>query len=403
MSNEENEQKKAGQGGDQKSRPEIRYVPLDIRSIEEDNDDEIDLIELVKTVWDGRRLIVISVVLFVVIGLIVAIGSPDVYTSEVKIMPEAQEGNSLGSLGGLAAQFGIAPRAQNSGQGISPNMYPEIIQSNLFLQDLSSYTVALPASTEEVSLSEYLSEHQEGSISLSGLIIRYTIMLPFTLKNHFFSDEEMDSEVTEGLFDTKKENRILRLSEAEWGVLRQLQGIISIENNSETGLVTVSVDMQNPQIAADVADEVVQRLSEYVIEKRTEKARENAMFIRDRFEEARGDFMEAQNELAEFNDSNQGQLTAMARTREQLLQSRYNLSFNLYNSLAERLEEANIRLQEEIPVITIIEPAAVPDTRSEPNRTFILLTYTIMGIILGVVLIFGLKFWKTIQEKLKGQ
>ena len=123
-------------------------------------------------------------------------------------------------------------------------------------------------------------------------------------------------------------------------------------------------------------------------------------FIEERHREARIAFEEAQRDLARFNDENRGQLTAMARTEEQMLQSRYNLTFNLYNTMAERLEQARIKLQEETPVVNILEPAAVPDRRSEPKRAQILIIYTMLGGLLGTGLIFGLNMWTAIRNRL---
>jgi uncharacterized protein involved in exopolysaccharide biosynthesis len=69
--------------------------------------------------------------------------------------------------------------------------------------------------------------------------------------------------------------------------------------------------------------------------------------------------------------------------------------------MAERLEEARIKLQEETPVVNILEPAAVPDRRSEPKRTQLLILYTIFGGIVGVGLIFGLRVWGHLKSKLE--
>ena len=67
--------------------------------------------------------------------------------------------------------------------------------------------------------------------------------------------------------------------------------------------------------------------------------------------------------------------------------------------MAERLEEARIKLQEETPVVNILEPAAVPDRRSEPKRTQLMIIYTLLGGIVGVGLIFGLQFWQVVKTK----
>lgn len=395
MSNEENEHHAPERRKPGRTEPEIRYVPLDVRAMEGDAEDEIDLVELLKTIWDGRKIIYKTIAVFVVLGLAVALFSVEEYTSQVKVLPETQEGMSLGNLGGLARQFGFSAPGQTSGEGISANLYPSIIESNVFLQDLLEYEVQISGAEGVMTLKEYFSEHQEGSP------VRSIVRLPLTFKN-WLSNLLLNRQESFGasLTEREKPGRLVRMTNEEWEILRNLRERISASMDSETGAVTIGVKMQDPVIAADVADEVVQNLSDYIIEKRTEKARRDVEFIDERVKEAKQRFEEAQQELAVFNDANRGQLTAMARTEEQLLQSRYDLAFNIYNSLAERLEEARIKLQEETPVVTIMEPAAVPDRRSEPKRTLILIAFTLFGIIVGIGVVFVKPIISTFKNEL---
>jgi len=386
---------------EKKSPPEVRYVPIEYLQALQDDEDRIDLFELIKTVWDGRMLIVKTVIVFIFLGLFVALASNEEYTSQVRLLPETQQSSGLGSLGGLASQFGFSAGPQRTAEGIPPALYPDITQSTVFLQRLMAHEVYLPGTADKVTVEEYMREHQKGS--MVEVVRRYTIRLPFTVRRWLRSGDG-DAEVTDldrQLAGDERMERLIRMNSEDWERLRNLRDRISSETNRETGVVTVKVKMQDGVIAADLADRVVELLSEYITEYRTEKFRRDAQFIEERHEEARTRFEEAQRELARFNDENRGQLTAMARTQEQLLQSRYNLTFNLYNTMAERLEEARIKLQEETPVVNILEPAAVPDRRSEPKRTQLLILYTIFGGIVGVGLIFSLQIWEKVSVKIK--
>ena len=385
----------------EKQPPEVRYVPIEYLQDMQDDDDEIDLIGLIKTVWDGRWLIVKTVTVFIVLGLIVALGSPEEYESRVRLLPETQQQSTLGGLGGLARQFGVGTGPQQVGDGIPPNLYPDITQSTVFLRELLDFEVRLPGTGETVTLMHYLKDHQE--TSLPGILRRYTIRLPFTILGWFRSSSDSEEITALGRELAGRDNmqRIVRMSREEWEIVDNLRERISTDVNRETGMVSVTVKMQDGLIAAEVADEVVIRLSSYITDYRTEKARRDVEFIEQRHTEAMERFEETQRELARFNDENRGQLTAMARTEEQRLQSQYNLTFNLYNTMAERLEEARIKLQEETPVVNILEPAAVPDRRSEPKRTQLMIIYTLLGGIVGVGLIFGLSMWNTIRSRLK--
>ncbi len=390
----------------EENKPEIRYVPIDMMPNMHDDEDEIDLFELIKTVWGGRMLIVKTVAVFIVLGLVVAFGSAEEYSSQVRVMPEylAQDQMRLsGGLGGLARQFGVSGGSSQTYDAIPPRMYPDVTQSIVFMRELLNQEVDLPGHPgETVTVETYFREHY--SPPFLSYLQRYTIYLPFTVlrgvRSLFRSDDEQAMTVMDRqLADDSQTERIVRMSSDEWQMVRLLRGRIDAQFSQDNSAVTITAKMPDPVIAAEVADHVVQMLRQYITDYRTEKTQRDLRFIEERYEEAEARFEEAQQELARFNDENRGQLTAMARTQEQLLQSRYNLTFNLYNGMAERLEETRIKLQEETPVLNIMDPAAVPDQRSEPRRGMILIIYTMIGGLLGVGLIFGIKFWKSLEEK----
>ncbi|MDZ7692664.1 MAG: hypothetical protein U5K69_16310 [Balneolaceae bacterium] len=89
-------------------------------------------------------------------------------------------------------------------------------------------------------------------------------------------------------------------------------------------------------------------------------------FAEQQMERAEQRFQEIQTKLAEFRDSNVNLATARAQTREQQLQSEYDLAFNVYNSLAQQVEQARMRVQEQTPVVSILQPIQIPidDTTS---------------------------------------
>ena len=53
-------------------------------------EDSIDGIALLKTLWTGKKLIVKTTILFFIIGCIVALLSPVVYTAQTTFVPQVQ-------------------------------------------------------------------------------------------------------------------------------------------------------------------------------------------------------------------------------------------------------------------------------------------------------------------------
>lgn len=379
--------------------PEYRLVRVSSAPYQ-DKDDEIDLLELVKTMWDGRRTIIYSVVAFMALGLFVAFGSSEEYTSQVKLMPEVRQEANLGRLGGLARQFGVAGQAQ-SAEGIPASLYPDVTRSLPLMMLLMEYEVYVARYDTTASLFVYLTEMNRPSpVAIAS---KYTINLPFTVLGGIrgLFEKEEDEPVQEVLLeDPSPVVQIVRLNRMQWEVIEALRNRIGTSYNEQSGTIEVSVEMPDPEIAAEVAHQVVLFLTDYIKAYRTGKSADNVAFIEGRYEESRQRFEEAQERLARFRDENRGQLTELARTREQRLQSEYDLTFNLYNSMAERLEEARINLQEETPVVNVIEPPAVPDRRSSPRRGLILIVAMIFGGISGLGIVFGKHAMSSFQDRL---
>lgn len=364
------------------------------------DEDEIDLMELVKKIWKGRRFIILSTVLFAAIGLFVALGSAEEYTSQVKMVPEGQAESGI-QLGGLARQFGIGMGAGSGGEGILPNLYPDVTNSLPLMQLLMDYEVQIERLDTTATLFTYLTElNPPSSVSV---VKKYSIGLPFTLlgwTSGLFSEDTPEPPHTL-LDDPAATRQIMRMSDEQWKVVNTLRGRISTSYNERGGTINISVEMPDPEVAADVAQQVVLFLTDYITTYRTDKARDNLEFIEGRHEDAKQRFETAQRRLAEFTDRHRGTMTAVAEIESQRLQSDYNMAFNIYNSMAERLEQSRISLQEETPVVKVIEPAAVPHQRSSPKRGLIMIVFVMLGGMAGIGYVFGVEFYENVKESFK--
>ncbi len=356
-------------------------------------DDEIDLMAVGLHIWAGRKLILKTLILFFVIGLLVAFTGSEKYTSQVKLIPETGKRLGLGTLGGIASQFGFGNISSSIEEGsIPPEYFPEIIHSIPFLKSLMEFEVSIPDEQKNISLFLYFSEHRKASIL--SYIKAYTIGLPFTALNFLrdiFKKEEEGIEAGDG--------KLYRLSKEEWEVVEILKKNLSLDINRD-GMIFLTVTMPEANLAAEVADQATELLSKYIHEYKTDKAREDLAFVEARFKEAADRFEQRQVQLARFRDENRGQMTALAQTEEQRILSEYELAFNVYNTLARQLEEAKLKLQEETPVIKVIEPAVVPKEKSAPRRMMILAVSIFIGILSGIGLVFGKRSLKNLKVKI---
>lgn len=389
-------------------REEYRLIPVQ-ESGYNDSDDEvfIDLVGIAKDLWVNKRTIITSLVIVFVIGVIIYTGSDRIYYSEAQLMPESSSSQS--QIGQLFQQyeniFGIQ-RAQEQND-IQVSTYPHIVESLNFQIELMQHEVYFSSLDSTLTVFDYFNDYYK-----PGLVDRtvefiwdYTIALPVTLWNGIKSlssdggsqRPEIDfSQFDE--FDVPKE-----LDSRVKSVANTVSGLITISRQAETGFVSIGVSMADQQASTEIVILVTELLQEYVTDYRTEKSMKNLEFIQEQFEEAKQTYLMRQDSLAEFQDQNLNPNLQSLAIVGQRLQSEYDLAYSLYNTLARRLQEAKIQVQEETPVFRVHEPAIIPSNPAEPDAFRIFAGAIFVGLFLGVATIYIRRwlayFWEEFKNK----
>ncbi len=348
--------------------------------------DEIDLIEVIRHIWNGRWLIAKVTLAFMVLGLVIAFTTTEQYKAEARLLPEISEGPG-GSASQLLRQFGGAggfnlPMGEGA-DAIRPDLYPDVLQSTPFYIHLMDQPIRLDKKNETtVSAFNYVDEHMSSG-GLITILRKYTIGLPGTIVGWFGSNEE------EPPFTKETSDDIPHLNRAQFEAVKKLRDRISASIDQRTGVISISAEFPDRRVAAQIAQYTVEYLTDYITEYRIQKVQKDLEFVKERYEEKKQEFHQAQINLARFRDANRNIVSAAAQTEEQRLQDQYNLAFNVYNGLAQQLEQARIKVQEETPVIKVLEPVSVPVERSKPRRGMVMVVTVFLGVIVGLGWVFG--------------
>lgn len=365
-----------------------------------DAGDDISLNDLLEFLWRGKKQILIFVALFFLIGSFHYIASPIEYSSKARLLQETEQSSVadgirlLGQLGGV--NFG-GTRAQR--YGIPPDIYPEIIESVDFQYDLLFTPVTFSTLNERITLYDYFNNHYE--IPLRTRVYRrfidYTLRLPVTLYRFVRSSFSATTESHELAPKDFLEGDVLSLSPEFAFAMNQLVSRINL--NDDNLILEVEIRLPDPLAASQLNLIITERIREYVTQYRSEKARQNLLLVERLHEESRERYENAQKSLASFTDRNQGNLTATATIERDRLQDDRNLTFNLYSSISQRLEEAKIRLQEDTPIFTILQLPILPNA---PQRTSLLVipAFIIIGIIAGIGWIVMIRFYHIARSKI---
>jgi LPS O-antigen subunit length determinant protein (WzzB/FepE family) len=360
-------------------------------------DDEIDLIALAKTLWNGRKLIIKTVLVFMLFGLFIAVFSDKEYTASSTMVPQLSSSRSkVGGLSSLAAMAGFNLNMNMESNELSPYIYPQIVQSVPFQLELMEAPFNFEGIDHPISIYEYYINYAKPNVI--SLISKYTIGLPFVIINALKPNKP---EVSPAIATDSLLYSPIALTENQELIRKMLSKRVTLETNDKDGYVLLNAIAYDPKLAAQMAHKAQSLLQKYITEFKIKKATAQLNFINERYAEKKKEFQKAQANLAIFVDRNKNVTSAVARTEQDRLQNEYKLAFEVYSQLAQQLEQAQIQVKEDTPVFSIVKPVTVPLEKSNPNRPMILVIWTFLGGIIGIGWLFGKQFIATVKTKWK--
>jgi len=341
-------------------------------------DDEIDLIELAKVIWSKRIFMSKVIGLFIILGLVIAFTSPEEYQSSSILIPEAagEEGKLGGSLGGLASLAGVELGSLSGGaaQTINPALYQSVSRSTPFLMELMGQEYYFSEIGESISVYDYYMEHFK--TSLLGKILA----IPGTIIGWVRGSDVVT-------IDSNIENEAIVLTKDQFSILENLKERVFVEMDWDLSILNIQIEMQDPMVAAQMVQFTQEYITSYVTEYAISKSQQQLASLEQQYQAKKNEFEAIQMQLASFRDRNQNVTTARARSEEERLQSAYNLTFNVYNQLAQQREAIKLQIQENTPVFTVLEPVKVPVEKSEPKRGLTLIVFTLLGSFMSILII----------------
>jgi capsular polysaccharide biosynthesis protein len=359
-----------------------------MENINKEKPEEIDLAEILKSLWNRRRFIARFAGVVVLLGLIVAIFSPIEYTSTTTIIPQSDKASGS-NLQGLAAMAGIDLSADQHNELLSPMVYPMVVSSVPFQKELMHSKITIGGHDKPIALIDYYTKKGYQKFSLISFLKKYTLGLPGVIVTAFAHRGDSDTQV-----DSLSQGNIEILTEDENKCMTILTEQIAVNIDSKNGYISLSATMPEALMSAQVAARVQELLQEYVTRFKLQKAQTNLDFIEARYQEVKINFETKQRALAAFQDANRDISSAVARTRENRLSNEYNLAFSIYSEMARQREQASIKVKEDTPIFTVVKPVTLPMEKSAPRRGFILAVSLILGLLIGAGLALILPFMK---------
>lgn len=343
------------------------------------NDKVIDIMAYLSKLWVSRRLIYKVTGIAMALGILIAFTTPKTYSVKVILAPESTKSSS-GSLASAASMLGLGNLSLGSdNDALKITLYPDIVNSTPFIVDLFNTQVHTKKSEEMTSLEEYVKTNRKS-------LVKRVISFPFTLLGKvvsLFKDDNQNGQVA-------AEVNPAQLTKAQYRVANTLRRQVGASVDKKTGVTTISVTMQDPMVAAMVADTVVTKLKQYITKYRTSKAEEDYKYWEEIYEKRRAEYYEAQKRYADYADANRNVVLQSVLNERERLHNEKALALQLYTTVATQMQMARAKVQEAKPVFAIVEPATVPLKASSTSRSMTVLQFMAVGAVLAALwILFG--------------
>ena len=314
---------------------------------------EFSNLDLLPEVWAKRAPIAIFVIAATLISIAYTLVTPSMYTAETSILPELDKGKLLG-LGGLSDMAAAA----GLGSGDSPvsKLYPMIIKSARILR--------------EVIYTRYLVSEKGDSVDLIRL---WRI---------------------EGKDEADKFEH----------ALSTLRDRMSIASDNRLGTLILSVEMEGPGLAADVANNITTELDLYTRTRRRTNVTAQREFIEQRLQEVEVSLRTAENTLRGFRDKNRRLVDSPQLLLEQgRLERDVQINSTIFIELKKQVEVSKIEEIKNLPMINVLDSARVPTEKSSPKRRRIVTVVLVLSSLLasGYVIVQNVPAVRAFHENLK--
>jgi len=301
-----------------------------------------DLLPLFLTLWRRRLAILIVCGVFAVGTSLIALTLPSVFTAKVTMLP--QRSNSGSDLLGKLASFS---GAQFDSEKSFEQLYDEIIKSDRILDRVLEKKWQSIKSAEPISMYEILDLSAPQNNETGADVLGY------------------------------KAKKKLR------------NKIINMTRDKVSGYMVLKASFdEDPELAANVANFVVEELDVYLRNFRSHKAKEQREYIEERIDAKVGELKKAEMALTAFMQNNRSYNTSPSLMRQyRELERDVTAHSSVWVELRRQEETARIEEHKNLVSIDVLDVATPPVRRSSPKRVSMVIGGTLLGFLWALVFI----------------
>jgi len=309
------------------------------------SDNSIDFRVLSDVLKSGIRYIVISTIIFAVLGTCSSFLLKKYYKSEITLYPAKSETpKGLGQFQSIAANLGV--NTANNDQSFN---IPDVVKSRLIASEAVRQIWKL----------------QNGeSTDLASLW-------------------KLDQVPWYNFFSNKPDSSI-----SNEKAIKKFQNHIAVSDDKISGLITISTTFQDPKISAEIANFIGSEVEKYIQKENSAQSKKEKLFISDRLLIVKNELEMSEVELKDFKERNRGyeESPELFMLYSQFFRE-VEAKKEVYLTLQQQLELARIEEVKKSPILHILDLAVPPIKKSQPNRKLILIISAIIGMVSSSLII----------------
>jgi len=311
-------------------------------------EDEIDLLGIFVKLINGWKTILITTVIFLIAGILIALyksyTSKKEYMAEVKLLiePLKTTGNSFISPP-LSLGFFVNNFIEEGNEVLIPDLYPEVITSELFLNDFICHKIQNIKDTGTLTISQFINKYQ-GS---------------------------------------------------DGGNIETLRSSINAELD-ENKMLILSVKMQDPLAAIQLNDTLVNFFDNYLRSMQIKKINNKIKIFSDRQIILKNRMIQLGKELTNLSDQ-QGKMSSdKFKNFEDNLRTDYKLAVDIYIFQSLQLEQAKFKLIEieQTKSVQKFDSQKVSEVPLKPRPNVIITALFALGLLTGGGIVYGKDYFK---------
>jgi len=323
----------------------------------------------------GKKFTIIAVsVLFFVFGIVFAISDNKKYTAELTFVVEDQQqgGGALGTMSGMASQFGFDIGASSS----------TTFSQNNILEFLKSRGV----------VESTLMQNRKVNKTEDLLIEHYLYLNKIT--GSWKANKDLNPVSFHGILTQDNDS----VSGNVWMSIIEDKLVVELQS-VEANIINLSYTSVNEGFAKTFVEALIEQMSKMYITHQTAAASNTLDFLTSRSDSVFMELEIAEEEFAKVKDINQRIVKASGRLKELQLMRRVEVLNTMYLEIVKNLEISKLTLLNQTPIIQIIDKPILPLKVEDNSKIVLGLLGAFLGGFLSLVFFIFRKLFKDALSK----